>query len=408
LQKRQTVTELIYNPRDREVINDPLPILRRLQDEDPVHWSDVLRGWVITRHEDIRRIQLGGKLSADRLNPFYEALPSNQQDTVRDLIRYLNTWVAFKDPPEHVRLRSILNKVLSVRDVEQMRPQVTAAVHILLDRLTQLHDFDFIQEFAFPLPATVIMLLCGLPAEDMELLKVWSEKLKPFIGSATDSPEKYELAQQGASDMALYFRDVVQDRRNVQGQDIISRLLRKPDSGDGLTDDEIIGTCMLFLFGGHETTTNLIGNGMRTLLKFPEARERLAESPELITGAVEEILRYDGPTGGLVRIVKADHELHGKVLKAGQRVFLMIHAANHDPRSFPEPERFDIARAPNPHLTFNFGSHFCLGAPLARLEGQIAIQAAVQRLPTLRLAAPVQYMDTLVMRGVRTMPCFLN
>jgi cytochrome P450 len=401
------MTGLVYDPRDRATIDDPLPILRRLQEEDPVHWSEILRGWVITRHEDVRRIQLGTKLSADRLTPFFESLASPQQDAIRDLIRYLNTWVAFKDPPEHGRLRSILNKVLTVRDVEELRPQIVAAVDHLLTRVAKLKEFDFIQDFAFPLPATVIMFLCGLPSGDVDLMKTWSEKLKPFIGSATNSPDKYDLAQQGARDMATYFREVIHERRLNDGHDIISKLLRKPSSGIALTDDEIVGTCMLFLFGGHETTTNLIGNGMRTLLKFPEARDRLAKFPEGIVGVIEEILRYDGPTGGLVRVVKIAHTLHGKSLEVGQRVFLMVHAANHDPRVFPDPEKFDPTRTPNPHLTFNFGPHFCLGAPLARLEGQIALQSVVQRLPNLRLTAPVQYMDTMVMRGVMKMPCEL-
>jgi cytochrome P450 len=397
------VTAATYDPRDPATMDDPLPALRRLQDEDPVHWSDILRGWVVTRYEDVRRVQRGSQVSADRLTPFYASLPGAQQDRIRDLIRYLNTWVAFKDPPEHGRLRAVLNAVFTVREIDALQPRIEAAVDALLDPLADHDEFDFIREFAFPLPATVIMFMCGLPPEDMEKIKTWSEQMKPFIGSATASPDKYDLAERGAREMAEYFRGVVRARERQPGTDMISKLLQHRGPGGGLSEDEVIGACMLFLFGGHETTTNLIGNGMRALMRFPEERRKLLERPALITGAVEEILRYDGPTGALVRVVKVDHELCGRTLRAGERVFVFVHAANHDPRRFEHPDRFDVERSPNPHLTFNYGPHFCLGAPLARLEGRVALSRAVRRFPTLRLARPVQYMDTLVMRGVREM-----
>jgi cytochrome P450 len=396
---------IIYDPRDRATIDDPIPVLRRLQDEDPVHWSDVLGGWVITRYADVKRVQLNHDISADRLTPFYASLPPQQRDKISVLIHYLNTWVAFKDPPDHTRLRRLMNALLSPRQIQGLRPQIEQAVDYYLDKLSDRMEFDFIRDFAFPLPATVIMFLCGLPAEDMEKVKVWSEMMKPFIGSATASPEKYEMAQSGAIGMAEYFRSVIRQRQARPGDDIISRMIGAQDQHGGLTEDELIGTCMLFLFGGHETTTNLIGNGTRALIRFSEARNQILREPRLIDSAIEEILRYDGPTGAVVRVVKVAHELHGRQLQAGDRIFIMINAANHDPRQFDAPERFDIRRSPNNHLTFNYGPHFCLGAPLARLEGQIALAQVVKRFPTLSCGPePVHYMDTLVMRGVRSMP----
>jgi cytochrome P450 len=399
------VTAATYDPRDPAVIDDPLPALRRLQDEDPVHWSPVLRGWVVTRYEDVRRVQRGSQVSADRLTPFYASLPEGQQQRLYDLIRYLNTWVAFKDPPQHGRLRAVLNSIFTVREIHALQPSIEAAVDALLAPLRDRREFDFIREFAFPLPATVIMSMCGLPPSDMESIKTWSEQMKPFIGSATASPDKYDLAAEGARNMAAYFRDVVELRKRRPGTDMISKLVHHRGSGERLTDDEVIGACMLFLFGGHETTTNLIGNGMRAFMRYPSERARVLAQPELIESAVEEILRFDGPTGALVRVVKVDHELHGRTLRQGERVFVFVHAANHDPRHFPSPERFDVTRSPNAHVTFNYGAHFCLGAPLARLEGRIALGRALRCFPALRLAHPVQYMDTLVMRGVREMHC---
>ncbi|GAC1666920.1 MAG: cytochrome P450 [Steroidobacteraceae bacterium] len=370
-----------------------------------MHWSPLLGGWVVTRYADVKRIQLDHGISADRLAPFYSSLSAMQQSKIGTLIRYLNTWVAFKDPPDHSRARKLMNAVFNVRLIDALRPRIEQAVEHYLDQLGDRREFDFIQDFAFPLPAAVIMFLCGLPAQDMDKLKVWSEMMKPFIGSATASPEKYDLAQAGAVGMADYFREVIQRRAAEPGDDIISRLLAARDDRGGLTEDELVGTCMLFLFGGHETTTNLIGNGARALMRFPDAREELLRDPKRIAGAVEEILRYDGPTGAVVRVVRSPHTLHDRELRLGQRIFIMINAANHDPRHFASPHLFDIHRQPNTHLTFNYGPHFCLGAPLARLEGQIAILGVTRRFPSLRLAVDrVHYMDTLVMRGVRSMP----
>lgn len=395
----------VYDPRDPAIINEPLPALLALQADDPVHWSDRLRGWVITRYDDVRRIQLNEHISADRLTPYYESLPSEQQLRIRELIRYLNTWVAFKDPPEHTRLRRLMNKVFTPGAVRHLHGSVERAVARLLDDLEGRLAFDFIEDFAYPLPATVIMDMLGLPHSDMEQLKDWSNKMQLFIGSATASPNKHALAEEGAVEMAAYFREIILQRERHPGDDMISKLLAIRDEDATLSEDEVIGTSILFLFAGHETTTNLLGNGIRALLQHPEQLERLRCEPDLIRPAVEEILRFDGPTGALVRIVKEAHVLHGRVLSKGDRVFVMVNAANHDPRKFEHPELFDIGRDPNPHLTFNYGPHFCLGAPLARLEGELAISEVIRRFPGLTLAADqYEYMDTLVMRGVRSMP----
>ncbi len=396
---------LVYDPRDPAFINNPLPLLQQLQDEDPVHWSPAMRGWIITRYDDVRRIQMTDEVSADRLTPFYARLPEEGQQRIRNIVHYLNTWVAFKDPPDHMRTRRLLNQVFTIAAIDALRPVIHAAVEQLVPALTADAEVDFIKEFAFPLPAIVILRMLGLPPEDIRDLKVWSDQMQPFIGGASTQPEKYVQAEQGAIAMAEYFRAQVRARAAAPRADMISRLLAVSDGGNALSEDEIVGNCMLFLFGGHETTTNLIGNGVRALLAHPEQLAKLRRHPELMRKAIEEILRFDGPTGGQVRVVKVAHELHGKTLEPGQRVFIMVHAANHDPRRFERAHEFDIERHPNPHLTFNTGAHFCLGAPLARLEGEIAIGEVVRRLPGLALAREqYDFMDTLVMRGVRSMP----
>jgi cytochrome P450 len=397
-------TTPVYDPRDPATINDPIPHLRRLQQTEPVYWSDVLRGWVITRYEDVKRVLRNDNFSADRISPFFEAMPPEKQQPIKELIRYLNTWVAFKDPPEHTRLRQLMRTVFTPAAVAEMSGFIESAVDHLLAELEGKKQIDFIEEFAYPLPAMVILEMLGLPQSDMDLLKDWSNKMQLFIGSATTSPHKYALAEEGAIQMAAYFREVIRDREEHPGSDMITKLLAIRDSDDTLTEDEVIGTSMLFLFGGHETTTNLIGNGIRALLLHPDQMALLRNRPELIDSAVEEMLRYDGPTGASVRIVKESHQFHDKWLESGQRVFVMIHAANHDLDAFEAPDTFDITREPNHHLTFNYGAHFCMGAPLARLEGKIAMARLIEHFPNLTLSDDeFEYMDTMVMRGVRNM-----
>lgn len=393
-----------YNPRNQALLNDPLPVFKKLQADDPCHWCGPLKSWVFTRYDDVREVLRDEAISADRLSPYFESLPDAQRLGVKDVVKYLNTWVAFKDPPEHTRLRGLLNKVFTPGAIKNLRPQIEQAVDYLLEPLKNTPHFDFIEEFAYPLPANVILMMLGLPIEDTKQLHKWSTEMQPFIGGATTSPDKYARAERGAQSMAAYFRLAIKERESRPTDDMLSKLIACRDQDDALTEDEIIGTAILLLFGGHETTTNLIGNGVRALLQFPAALPPVISDDQCIKPAIEEILRYDGPTLASVRLVKKTHTRHGKELKAGDRVFVMIHAANHDIEQFENPEIFDITRSPNPHLTFNYGIHFCLGAPLARLEGDVAISRVVRTLPNLKLAADhYDYMDTMVMRGVRTM-----
>ncbi|WP_054122392.1 cytochrome P450 [Novosphingobium sp. AAP93] len=399
-------TALVFDPRDPDIIQRPLETLLRLQAEDPVHWSPLLKGWVLTRHDDVKAVQMNSGVTSDRLTPFFDSQQGEERAKLADLIRYLNTWVVFKDPPDHTRLRTLLNKVVTPAVMRDLEAGIAELADGLLDRIAARGDgrFECISEFANPLPASVIMDLLGIPREDMEALRDWSMQLQPFLGNATSTGDKYETGRAGIVAMADYFRAAAEDRKTRPRGDVISHFVMLQQTGQ-ISEEELIGSCILFLFAGHETTTNLIGNGVRALLQNPEQKAKLIADPSLVAGAVEEMLRFEGPTGAVVRVVKEPFDMRGKTLRKGDRVYAMVNAANHDPEVFENAARFDITRTPNRHLTFNHGIHFCLGAPLARAEGRIAISRLFARFPNLALASDTaEYMDTLTMRGVREMP----
>jgi cytochrome P450 len=394
-----------YKPNDPAFIADPFPLYRRLRDEDPAHWSPRLNAWVVTRYEDVKRICLDPTMSSDRLRPFFARLPQAEAQRLADLARYLTLWMVFRDPPEHTRLRRLASKVFNVRSIQALRPQVESLTQWLLDSVGERRQFDFISEFAGPLPAMVIMDMLGAPREELTRLKRLSDEMALFIGSARDASEKYARAAAATREMAAIFRELVTARRAAPQNDLLTELVRLDDAGDRLSEDELVAMCILLLFAGHETTTHHLANGLRALLAFPEELERLRDNAALAPAAVEELLRYDGPIGAQVRIVLEPHELHGKALRAGDRVFILMNAANRDPRAYDEPDRVDLGRNGVPHLTFGFGAHLCLGFPLARLEGQVALPALLARWRRIEVAAPrLDWMDSMVLRGMKALP----
>ncbi len=397
---------LDYRPSDPAVLADPFPLYRRMQDEEPVHWSPRLKGWVLTRYEDVKRVCLDtGVWSSDRLRPFFAALPGAEAARMGELIRILTRWMVFRDPPEHTRLRRLASRVFNVRSMHALRPNVEAITGWLLARIGAREEFDFIGDFAGPLPALVIMDMLGVPRAELERVKRLSDEMALFIGSARETAGKYYRAEASTQDMAAFFRSLIAERRAAPRADLLSELAHLEDDGDRLSDDELVATCVLLLFAGHETTTHHLANGLAALLRFPAEMEKLRANPGLAAAAVEELLRYDGPIGAQVRIVQREQELHGKALAPGDRVFLLLNAANRDPRAYDEPDRLHFGRNGPPHLTFGFGMHICLGFPLARLEGQVALPAVLARWPKLepRGAAP-QWVDSLVLRGMTAMP----
>ncbi len=404
-----TLAPLSYDPADPAVRRDPFPLYARLQDEDPVHWSPALRAWVLTRYDDVRQMMLSDTMSPDRLRPFYAQLQGERRELLAEVMRYMSLWMVFRDPPEHTRLRRLVGTVFNLKALESLDGAVTRVVDHLLDALPTDRAIDWAHDVAMPLPAFVIMDMLKIPYAAYPELKQASDELRAFIGGARADGNRYNRARSGAERLANFFRALIAERRAAPGDDFVSRMIAARDDEGRLSEDELVATCMLVLFAGHETTTHLLGNAVHALLDHPDQLQRLRSDPALIDSAVEEFLRYDGPSNAIARVVKVNHEIEGRQLKAGDRVFGFANAANRDPRAFAEPQGLDLGRSPNRHLTFGFGLHFCMGAPLARLEAKRCIGRLVERFPRIeRAAGSPDWIDALAMRGVATLPVQLG
>lgn len=383
---------------------DPFPAFAQLRETDPVHWDVGAKGWILTRYEHVRVVMRGSQYSSDRLRPFFDTLPEEARAALPDLSSIIPLWLVFRGGADHTRLRTVMNPAFIMPVIRALRPRVEQLVDELIDGMSRQAKPDFIRDFGLPLPGYVICDLLGIPREDLPNLRKWSDELNLFIGGARVTENKYERAQEGTRSLVEYFRRVVEQRRKKPGADFVSTLVEKSAV---LSEDEIISTSILMLFGGHETTTNLLGNGFLSLVQHPAARAKLRANPDLAASAVEECLRFDGPGGAVVRIVTEDHEIEDRKLQAGQRVFAMVPAANRDPLKFLNPDTFDIERKDNPHLTFGSGIHFCLGAPLARLEAAVALPRLMDRLGDIRIELPnaqLDWRDATVMRGLHSLP----
>jgi cytochrome P450 len=389
-----------FDPMAPEFLADPYPTYHRLRAEDPVHHSP--RGfWVLTRYEDVVAVLRDPRFVKE---PIVRVLAAHFGLVVPPGV---GLSMLDRDPPDHTRLRGLVSKAFTPRVVEGLRPRIRQIVDGLLDRAEDARSMDLIEELAYPLPVIVICEMLGVPVEDHERFKGWGLDLARGLDAIMLPPDSAVARRSGAARHALaaYFRELIAARRASPRADMLSALIAAEEAGDKLGADELIATCILLLVAGHETTVNLIGNGMLALLRHPGELERLRESPGLIGAAVEELLRYDGPVQRTARIPSADVIIGGRTIEEGSMVMPFIGAADRDPAQFPDPDRLDIARADNRHIAFGWGIHFCLGAPLARLEGQIAIDALVRRMPKLALATDrPEYRQSLTLRGLASLP----
>jgi cytochrome P450 len=365
---------------------DPYPYYHQLRCEAPVYWSEAMEAWLLTRYGDAEATLRDPRLvSGTRIAAAVRQLPETVQPEVQALEGHISTWMGFIDPPDHTRLRALVSNAFTPRMIRGLGPRIQTIVDELLDRVQEAGRMDLIADFAFPLPAIVIAEMLGLPPEDREQFKQWSNDVMAFLGTGRSRVDVARRAQQGVYALKDYLRGIFRQRRQLPREDLISALLVVEEEGDRLSEEEMFGMCVFLLVAGHETTLALIGNGMLALLRNPEQKQMLQENPGLIDSAVEEFLRYDSPIQHQTRVAREDFELEGQRILRGDRVLPMLGAANRDPAQFADPDRLDIRRQPNPHLAFGYGIHFCLGAPLARLEGQIAIHTILRRLPRMQL-----------------------
>jgi len=385
-------------------VADPFPVYRWLRDHDPVHWSESFRAWVVTRYDDVLEIfQQPGLFSSDRFRKVDPAHAS-QRAEVRAVAEVLADWLVFRDPPDHTRLRALLQRSFTPRQLEKNRARIQATIDELLGAVAGRGEMDFIRDFAFPLPALVIALLLGVPGDDLEPIKRWSDRLAAYLGGATDGRDNFGEASAGVASLVDYFRGLLRAKQASPGDDLMSLMLRAEHEGDRLSPDEVVSNCVLLLFAGHETTTNLLGNGLLHLLRHPDQRALLAADPALTESAVEELLRFDGPVPATTKVVLHDGDWRGAPLRRGQLILPFLSSANRDERRFARPDVLDLGRTPNRHLAFAFGIHFCLGAPLARLEAKLAFQALLRRLPQLALADPSpRWKPMIFLRGLESL-----
>jgi cytochrome P450 len=387
-----------------EMLADPYPVYRRLRETDPVHWHVPFGAWVLTRYDDVVAAFHDPRLSSERAEPLRALAGRPDLDPFFD---YLADRMDFKDPPAHARLRGLVNKAFTLHAVTAMTDRIQALVDQLLDRVQAQGGMDVIRDLAFPVPGIVIAELLGAPAGDYQQLKHWSDAFVGFfktVPSETTAAD-YQRSWQAADALGVYYRNILTGHGAGNGGGLLKALEQAEVAGDRFHGQELSANATLLLHAGHETTTHLIGNGLYALLRHPEQWERLRKDPTLVPAAVEEMLRYDSPVQFTYRSAAEDFDWHGRPIRAGQVVHMVLAAANRDPEHFPEPDRLDIERTPNKHMTFGHGHHFCLGAPLARLEGEIIFRTLLRRFPNLRLAeAPPVRQPNFVLRGFSMLP----
>ena len=393
----------LYHLLDPEVLANPYPLYQRLRTEDPVHWDPFLHAWVVTGYANVVHVLY--HFSARR-TPTPEQLSAMGLAALNPIAQVMVRQMLFLDPPDHARLRALASAAFTPRRVERLRSHIQEIMNGLLDVLVPRGQTDLIADFASPAPAIVTAEMLGVPVEDHEQLKDWSADFAEMLGNFQHNPDRFPKVLRSVQEMCSYFRSAMQEQRLHPRGGLVSAMMEAEVDGARLTEDEIIANLIVTMVGGQETTTNLIGNGLLTLLRNPAEMERLRADSSLIPSAVEELLRYESPSQHTARLAPADIEMGGKKIRERQAVIAVMGAANRDPERFPDPDRLDIARQDNRHLAFGWAAHFCFGAALARLEGQIAFEAILGRLPNLTLdpTPPLVWRDNLGLRGLNALP----
>lgn len=379
LKAMKTIQTSLTSP---EFLNNPYPFYDKLRSVNPIYWGNSLKypGWYVTGYEEAAAI-----LKDTR---FQNRIPLPQTSKKYEQLKHIqNDMMLFKNQPDHKRLRMLVSKVFTLRVVEAHRPYIKETVDELLHQVQQKKRMDIVSDFAFPLASLIIAKILGVPAEERHQFREWTVTLIQTI-DFTRSRKALARGNDTTKMLLVYFRQLIQKRKQNPQDDLISLLIKEEQQGDTLTDEELLATCILLVIAGHETTVNLISNSILSLLNHPEQLMKLKENPSLIEKAVEEFLRYESPTQMTARMASEDIEMNRITIKKGQQVYILLGAANRDPKKFIDANVLNVTRNPNPHLAFGYGSHFCLGSLLARIEAQIAIDTLLQRLSNLQMVTP--------------------
>jgi len=396
------ITDLLSD----HAVADPYSHFACLREAAPLYRDERLGAWLVLRYDDVRAAFRDSRLSADRVSPYFERRRANgHPEREGATFEVLTRWIVFTDPPRHTRLRKLVDYAFRPRAVERMRGWIASLVDELVEELGDEREFDFMERFANPLPVRVIGDLFGVPHENRSDLTRWSEDILTLVFGAMHSADRHERAERSLREFSGFLRGVIAERRTHPGEDLVSDLVAAEERGDVLEEEEIVATCVLLLFAGHETTRNLLANGLKAILEHDAARTALASDPPGMPGAVEEVLRFDGPTKAMWRQVVEPVEYGGQRIEPGERVLLVQASANRDPRRFEAPETFDVARGANRHVGFGYSIHYCLGAAIARLEGSLGLGAFLKRFPRASLATDnFEWHPLILSRSLKQLP----
>jgi len=402
------VTDSEYDLFCNQGLQDPYPLFARLREEDPVHWCEPMNMWLLTRYDDISQLIRDNKrLISDRQSMYTDTLLPENIESASPLVHHIGLWLQNNNPPNHTRLKKLVNVAFTPRMIEDLEPRISDIVNDLLDQAGRGGGTDFIQSFCLPLPAIVICEMLGIPSEHRERYRDSVEGLIPFAsGGGPGLNDAVGPARECLETLISFFDELISERRLNPREDLISALAGVEEDGDRLSKDELFALCVFLFLAGHETTMGLLAGGIIALLRNPDQFDLLKSDPEThIDKAIEEIVRYECPVTRAVRVPTEDIEVRGKTLKKGDTITMLLGAANRDPEVFTDPDRFDITRHPNKHLGFGLGIHFCLGAPLARREGRIAFPAVAERFPEMKLAIDqIEYKPALGIRSIISLP----
>ena len=392
----------LFHLLDPEVLANPYPLYRRLRSEAPVHWDPYLHAWVVTRYADV--VTVLHHFSANR-TPTPEQFAAMGLSELGPIAQMMTRQMLFMDAPAHTRLRGLATMAFTPARVEVLRSHIRSILDDLMAPLLRAGRMDVIGDLAAPLPAIVTAEMLGVPTSDCDRLKAWSADFAEVLGNFQHNPDRASRTLKCVEEMTVYFREAIRRLKAEPRAGLINSFMTAELDGDRLTEDEIIANCIVTMVGGQETTTNLIGNGVLSLLRHPHQLQRLRKDLSLIPSAVEELLRYESPSQHTARICPEDTELGGKIIRKGQAVIAVMGAGNRDPERFPDPDRLDLGRTDNRHLAFGWASHFCFGAALARIEGQLVFEALASRTANLVLEPrPIVWRENLGLRGLTALP----